>query len=329
MNYTIVGDPHATRKSLPTLELLCEQVETLGNPVIWLGDMLDTKSVISGNCLNFWHDYFVDSSLEHHVLVGNHDYFNLECNDHSLKTLGDLPQVTIHDEPTSLMMQDDVAMLFLPYIDDEQELLNILDQYNNDHVVFAHLEVAGFDYGNGLKMKGGVTVKELLKFKRVISGHIHMPQHKGSFRFLGSPFSKDFGESNQQKCIAVYNTRKNNLTLIPTNLPQHRTIELDCDSEFCDLENLKTLDPSDYYRFILTGTQENINNLALKKYLTPEFLALNTPKIIQRPTGLEDAPLLISDTASPQMQFSTWAGDVSKLSPNAISLGLEILEEVS
>src|SRR5690242_16327259 len=207
--YTIVGDPHITHKSLERSKKLFEIVEELGKPVIWLGDMLDTKEVIRGKCQNFLFDYFLRSKLGHTVLVGNHDYFNLDCKEHSLQALSIFPNVVVVDKP----IQFDNS-LFIPYIHDPLKLDAALKPFENKELnLFGHLEVRDFDYGNGQICTSGTSLERLKGFKRVISGHFHKYQEMGNLVYLGTPMSHSFGESNQIKYIAEFDTYSNILKL--------------------------------------------------------------------------------------------------------------------
>ncbi len=227
MNFTIIGDPHVKNGNLDLFWELAKLVEDKGNPAIWLGDFLDTKEVIRGKCINALIDYFKSSKLYHTILIGNHDWFNLDCKEHSLEALKLLSNVTIIDTPAHTPGQ----IGYLPYIHDREELKKAIKQMEKDHVriLIAHLELPSFDFGNGHICKDGLSLKSLSKFKHVISGHFHKHQQKDNITYPGTPFSHTFGEANQIKCIGTLNTKTGDLKLETTPFRRHISIEFDCD----------------------------------------------------------------------------------------------------
>lgn len=277
---TIIGDPHLKNSNIEIMEELTKQVELLGNPTIWLGDLLDTKEIIRGKCLNFWHNYFAQSPLRHIILVGNHDWFNLECKDHSLKTLDGLENVMIVDS----LEEIGPNTYGIPYIHDEDELKKVLKKIPKEAILFGHLEVCDFDFGNGRICDKGLSTKSFKKFKKVVSGHFHKFQDKGNLMYLGTPFSHSFGESNQDKFIATIDMETAEINLIPTKLPKHIDIDINLDefvqgSVIKDYRN-KGLEVQNHYRFILHGTSEQINNVNKNQFYDSEY----NIKFIDKPT---------------------------------------------
>lgn len=324
--YTIVGDPHVKPNNLDTFHKLTSKVEELGNHTVWLGDLLDTKEVIRGRCLNTCLEYFMNSKLQHTVLVGNHDWFNLECKEHSLEFLKMLDNVAVVDS----LIQNVAGFAFIPYIHDKETLKKTLKEASDSKILFAHLEVSNFDFGNGYICDEGLDLKDLSKFKKVISGHFHKFQQQGNLTYLGTPFSHSFGESNQTKYIATIN-EEGVLDLIETGFPKHVTIEFNCDN-LNDTKDHVLIpeifdDPKkplkDYYRVILTGKQENVDRFPKHMYNKIDI------KWIERPSDSIVSGLQISDTQSNETQFSEWAEKVADLDKDTIKLGVEILRSVN
>lgn len=311
--FTVIGDPHIVSKVLHLGRRLFDLVEFKGHPAIWLGDFLDTKEIIRGKCLNLIYDYFLSSKLEHIIIIGNHDYFNLECLDHSLKVLNSLPNVTIVDKRTELH-----GMHFIPYIHDLKVLKDELKQIPKDSVLFGHLEVQSFDFGNGHMCEAGLTTKSLNKFKRVISGHFHKYQQRGNLTYLGTPFSHSFGESDQIKYIGVYDKSKDELALEETNFPSHKTITVDC-----DVNNSVNVDvkPDDHVRLILTGSQQSIDKVKSSLSVSEDV------RVLTRPTDTV-LDMVIDENATNESQFQEWAKNVKQLDQETVDLGLQILGAV-
>lgn len=321
--FTVIGDPHITPKSLDKGATLFDIVESLGRHCVWLGDLLDTKEVIRGKCLNAFHEYFSRSKLQHIIIVGNHDWFNLECLDHSLKSLSALPNVTIID---SVKKHPALPFVFFPYIHDKNKLKEELKSIQNPEqcVLFGHFEVSGFDFGNGQLCEDGIVTHDDFKdFKRVISGHFHKLQQTGNFTYLGTPFSHSFGEANQDKVLGTYCVSDDTLNLTPTSFPRHLSLKLD----------LTKKDAEKKLEKFLAGNEDNINRIQL--FGTPEDVARfdrsKYAHLVAKWDDKSDAPIdsnvSIDESLDNKSQFSQWAKDVRQMDNETIMLGLSILED--
>lgn len=305
---TLVGDPHAKPDNLDKINTLFDMVEDLGNATVWLGDLLDTKELVRGKCLNTYLRRFKESKLNHTVLVGNHDLFRLDDTEHSLEALKALPNVTIVDKPYR-----HGSMLCLPYTHDPEQLKAWIKDHGDDFVtLFCHADIRNFDYGNGRISEEGMSVEDFEGLKRVISGHYHCFSERGNITYLGTPFSHSFGESNQDKFLGIYETSTDTLELIPTPFPRHITLNLSAD----EYGGADTNDV-DIYRIILTGTQEQIN----------KFNKRDGVKYIEMPSNVvEDAA--VSELDSPEQQFAKWATEIKGYSKEILDLGMEMLADV-
>ena len=308
---TVVGDPHAKPTNLDKINTLFDMVEDLGNTTIWLGDMLDTKELVRGSCLNTWLRRFKESKLTHVVLVGNHDWFNLECRQHSLEPLKELKNVTVVDRPIETL-EAGQRVLFLPYTHDKELLRQWVKAAPKNSIVFCHADIQGFDYGNGLISEDGVDVSDFKHLKRAISGHYHKYQELGKVTYLGTPFSHTFGESNQDKYIGLYDLESNSLEQLPTPFPRHVTIELDCSKYTGHHYN-----DVDIQRVILKGTQEEIDRIKREPNV----------KYIEDPSNMIKVNV-INEAESPEVQYVKWSKDIKGYSDDVVELGLEVLRDV-
>lgn len=307
--YTVVGDPHAKPDNLNKIDQLFDKIEELGNPCILLGDLLDTKEMVRGRCINKYIERLGNSSLKFFILVGNHDWFNLECEAHSLEPLKLLSNVTIIDKPMEFK-----HFVALPYIHDREVLSQkVLTLCDKNKALFCHVDMVNFDYGNGYMSEHGLTVKDFKKYPMVISGHYHKAQSEENFTYLGTPFSHSFGESNQIKYIGIYNTETNWLDLLETNFPKHITIEIEA-----AVDVRTNLNPNDYNRVIIKGVKEDIARV-------PRIAGV---KYIEKLTPSENSGIVIGENLTPTAQFELWAKEVKKFSPDLIKKGLEILKDV-
>lgn len=313
MKFTVIGDPHAKPDNLDKINELFDIIEELGNPCIFLGDLLDTKELIRGKCLNTYIERLAKSKLDFTILVGNHDWFNLECTEHSLEPLSLLPNVTMIDRPTELE-----GITYLPYIHEKHILIRYLKQAKGP--VFCHVDAVGFDYGNGHISENGIDPTTFKKPPVIISGHYHKYQKSGNFVYLGTPFSHSFGESDQEKFIGLFDTKTNKLDLLPSPFPQHRTHQiLELSDTLPEFLNVLAKD-CNYNRVILHLGPEGLSGLNLQDWPTIKFII--------KPFKAKAKQSIIKETDSPEVQFSKWAKDIRKLPKATIDLGLEILKDV-
>lgn len=313
MKLTIVGDPHIKNKNLEQANELFDLIESYGNPVVLLGDLLDTKEVIRGKSLNLLYKRLQRSKLNFTILIGNHDYFNLECQDHSLKVLESLPNVELVDD-----VVNKYGIYFIPYRHGSDNTLELLNRIPDNSIVFGHMDVISFDYGNGYISDSGLSIEDLSRFKKVISGHYHKPQSKDNLTYLGTPFSHSFGESNQDKYIGIFDTELHVLELIETPFPKHITKEINCDED----SSMEIYKDKDHVRLILKGTSENILKWKSNSSI-PEGV-----KIVERPTDEFMNGIEIDETADNNVKFQEWANNIKQLDLETIKIGLSILESV-
>lgn len=322
--FTTVGDPHITPKSLDKGTKLFMQVEALGKPTIWMGDLLDTKEVIRGKCLNLFYDYFKSSKLQHIVLVGNHDWFNLECLDHSLKPLSSLPNVRIIDK---IEKHPTLPFIFFPYIHDKSILKAKLAELSDPNLIaFGHFDVSGFDYGNGHLCEDGIiTHEDFSGFKRVISGHFHKLQQTGNFTYIGTPFSHSFGEANQDKVIGTYILDEDRLHLMPTDFPRHVSVKIDLSKTNANKKLQEFLDGNDsnLIRIQLHGTPEDVVKLDKSKFGNYQI------KWEDKSEATGTTRIDLDENLNNVGQFMQWAKEIKGLDESTVKLGLSILEAVN
>lgn len=352
MKYTIVGDPHAKPDNLDLINKLFDKVESMENPVIWLGDMLDTKEVVRGSCLNTYVKRFSQSKLNHYVLVGNHDWFNLECKEHSLEALKAIKNVTVVDSFFVIHDHDDTKLVLMPYQHDFSALLAKLTEFEKkkplnidshkralkmdkaraqktvnreDLILVMHQGFNNFDFGNGFVETNGLNLKDFEGFRLVISGHFHKMQKQDNLIYVGTPFSHSFGESNQSKFIGVLKTREGVVDLEEIFFRKHVTKIVDySEDEPYDLESVAGGLPEEWpSRIIIRGTEaqmlENHVDAIIPNYPHIKFI-----KEIQGNT----TQLKITEKSSNEEKFLRWATDIAKLDDETVALGKELLKNV-
>lgn len=307
---TVLGDLHAKHDNLDKLSELFGFTEQLGQPVIILGDLLDTKELIRGKCLNFYINTFSKSKLQYDIVVGNHDLFSLESEEHALQALSLLPNVRVHDKPH---YNSEFNIQFLPYCKKLLIVRDWLEQTPRSRIVCGHFDINSFDYGNGFKCDTGLDSDTFIQFPLILSGHYHKHQIRGNIFYLGTPFAQSFGETNQSKYIMSLDTTTLEYELVETWFPKYMTVEVDCDST---LEH-PTLDKINSNRVILRGTRENIS----------KFNKIDYIKYIESPSNVVSS-ISILETKSIEEQFMVWGLTIKGYSEGLVELGLGVLKDV-
>lgn len=309
MKFLVIGDTHCKPDNLVKIKQLFIKVESYDLPVIWLGDLLDTKDIVRAQCLNAYYKYFSTSKQQHIVLVGNHDYTTADCKEHSLEPLKALKNVKIVDKAFRLE-----NTLFLPYFRDNNLLRQELCRPAGIKFIVGHIDIKSFDYGNGFISEEGIHPDELAQYELVISGHYHKFQNRGNIVYLGTPFSHNFGEANQDKYLGIFDDEPMSFNVFKTTFPQHITLELNAMDT-----NVIQLNPSNYNRVIVKGTKEELDAFDYTPY--KQF------KVVQECiSGVVKSEL--KETETPEVLYSKWFKDIKKQEDtNLFNLGLDILKD--
>lgn len=311
--YLVVGDPHARPDNLHKINKLFHLVESKELPVIWLGDMLDTKDIVRAQCLNAYINYFKNSKLNHIVLIGNHDQLSANTQDHALEALKLLPNVKVVDKPYILD-----NLLFVPYYRSPEDFKLAISQaraIKSLNYLFMHQDIVSMDYGNGYISTEGNTLEDLKGFKLVISGHYHSYQDKDNLIYLGTPFSHNFGDTQQDKYLGVFDSESGKFQTIPTDFPKHITVTLDLSNP-----HHFEINEQDHGRVILKGTREQLDKFDMKMLSKFKIVQECQSNVVK--SGLKE-------TDSPEEIYSKWYKEVNKgEDAELFNLGLEVLKIV-
>ena len=150
----------------------------------------------------------------------------------------------------------------------------------------------------------------------VISGHFHKFDKRGNILYLGTPFSHDFGESDQRKFIAVLDLDHSDIQLIPTKMPEHRTYYIENPEDVKQLEKMKK---TNHNRIILCGKKEELSGLDLRHYpanVIERYVQGSSKKLDE-----------FFKQKSPASSFEFWAREVKKFPEELINLGIELLKD--
>lgn len=193
------------------------------NDIFILGDVFDTRQSLNVQTVNTVIDLFKNilNKFNIHIIVGNHDmYLTTDTDVNSLKILDLLPNVTIYEKPTNLLI-DNKKILMLPWVTDYTKVNDIIT--DNYDYCFCHADIIGFDLGGRLSETGFTAQTLLNKINHVYSGHYHNGVNKTylnnkSITYVGSPYQLTRIDRNTVKGYRILNIETNQQTLIENNI---------------------------------------------------------------------------------------------------------------
>ena len=169
--------------------------------LIHLGDVFDSRSSISTMVASKVVDAFkvLRSKVKKFVVIaGNHDYYSPNSSDIDTLSLI-LKNLDIDLITKGIHIDDDC--IYVPWYSWGDEIIQDVIYQHDIKYLFTHADI----------------VNESIKYKNVavFSGHIHIPELKQNSYNLGSCYSINFADSNQER--GFYVLKNNNLDFIPNN----------------------------------------------------------------------------------------------------------------
>ena len=224
----LISDEHYTPSTLELADAAVRQAirtaEALGVPLISCGDLLDTKDILRGVCMNAVIKTFSEAKCPIHLLVGNHTLVNEKGSEHVLHFLK--PYCNVIDTKTEILP----GVYALPYYSDQDALQSTLNTIPEGSTLILHQGVHSANLGHYLQDKSSLPKETFANF-RVLSGHYHCAQdikcgpiHKGNvglFTYVGNPYTLSYGESSDPTkgyCILMSD---GSVKRVPTNLRKH------------------------------------------------------------------------------------------------------------
>lgn len=178
-----------------------------GDILLHLGDWYDSRQSVNLKVLNLGVEVAEELSKVFtdgiHILIGNHDIWGKNSNDvNSLKSIKWIPGITIHEEPCSVLLGDRRFFL-MPWRKDHEAEVECLNAAQKHDYLCCHTDIRGLSFNKFVKIEDGVNIKDLQKFDRVYSGHIHYSQAVGNVKMLGSPYELTRSDMNNKKGITL------------------------------------------------------------------------------------------------------------------------------
>jgi len=214
-----------------------------GDVLLHLGDVYDNRTSINVKVLNKVINIFEDLSkiLPVHILIGNHDNFNLSDNDiNSVASIRNINNIYTYSEPT-LKTFGNTKCLLLPWVYGKNNEKEVLAAYNDKaKILFCHSDLNGARTQVNPTRPISKTICELDDFSgytKVYSGHIHIRQTISNFSFIGAPYHMDRNDIGNEKGITVVDPDTLQEKFIPNTFsPKFNKIYIDT------IEDLDTID---------------------------------------------------------------------------------------
>jgi DNA repair exonuclease SbcCD nuclease subunit len=189
-----------------------------GDVLFILGDWFDNRQLLDINVMNKSIDliFLLSDILPVYFMTGNHDiYRKHETDVNSLAAFRFIPNVHIFESPT-IISNGSNKILILPWVGDGEKE-ELYARSNDSDYIFAHTDIAGFRYDNGMNIKNGSKLQRLPGVKKLFSGHIHKRQeHKGSI-YIGSPYSTKRSDIGNKKGVYIFNPENDSTEFVPNN----------------------------------------------------------------------------------------------------------------
>lgn len=186
---------------------LCKEIYRPGDCLVHLGDVYDSRQSLNLKVLNMGIDIFEKLSDIFkdgiYIICGNHDIYGKESNEvNSLKSLKWIPRVNIFEEPVSVKLGSR-KVYFMPWRKDHVTDRETITEAEPHDYLFCHTDLKGLKFNRFVTIDEGLSFKEIDKFERVYSGHIHYSQNLGKIRMLGSPYQLTRSDTGNTKGITV------------------------------------------------------------------------------------------------------------------------------
>lgn len=239
--------------------------ETQPSAVVFCGDLFHTKSIMYASATKCFSDYLdslnreglINPDRKMYLIIGNHDYATLHTV-HSLEQFKKHQNVIVVEEATRI--SDKIGLV--SYCHDQSRLDSELDKLPGCDMIFGHFDINTFELTAGYEERHAYLSPGYFSnrgYRLVVSGHLHVPQDKnyGSMQitYVGSPYTVDWGESDQQKRFLMVDTDTYETSSIPTHLTLHKTITVSTRDKLPELP-ASELAAGIHFRVKVTGTME-------------------------------------------------------------------------
>tara|TARA_Y100000296_G_scaffold30273_1_gene35234 strand:- start:4838 stop:5896 length:1059 start_codon:yes stop_codon:yes gene_type:complete len=240
--------------------------------VIDLGDTFDRRKFVNYYTLKaanqMWFTPLKERGIDLHILIGNHTTFYKDTNEVNSPDLL-LSGHHVYSEATDIEL-DGIKFLMIPWINSANHSKTVRAiKRTKAQLVFAHLELQGFEVSTGIKLDHGMTLKHFEKFDMVMTGHFHHKSHRENVYYLGAPHENTWIDYEDPKGFHLFDTGTRVTEFIRN--PYTMFNKLWYNDEGRELENILNFNAEKY-----VGTYVKV---ILTKCTNPYFLDLFLEKL--------------------------------------------------
>ncbi|MCS7317034.1 MAG: metallophosphoesterase [Candidatus Dojkabacteria bacterium] len=243
----IIGDPHFGVRSNNekylevfynyfTKDILKIIQEHKIQDVRILGDYFNDRNTINLKTLNIGMEVFKVflnkiPNVKFSLLLGNHDiYYNTTLEVNSLEVLSLFPNVRIIKD-VEIETICNKKIVSIPWLIQNTQVCNkffeILQNNEKYDVLFCHLELGEFLSNYDNSQKYFIKKKDLKKFSKVFSGHIHKKIFEDNIYYVGTPYQLYWSDLNLEKGVHIYDIENDKIEFIVNSTsPKHIIIFL-------------------------------------------------------------------------------------------------------
>lgn len=190
-----------------------------GDILFILGDWFDNRQLLDIYVMNTSIDIVMElaSILPLYFITGNHDiYKKYDTDVNSIVAFKYIPNVTIYEKPL-IVTNGENRILVLPWVGDKDQEENFIKSNEYDYI-FAHTDIAGFQYDNNRLISKGVNLHKVKGIRRLFSGHIHKRQEQAHYIYIGSPYHTKRSDIGNSKGVYLFNPEHNRIKFTPNHL---------------------------------------------------------------------------------------------------------------
>jgi DNA repair exonuclease SbcCD nuclease subunit len=206
-----------------------------GDVILCLGDLFDNTTSVNIKAINIavnWWSWFEEQNMDSILLVGNHDMFGESSKEYtSTNLLKNFSRLKIISRAEKIIY-DDIVCAFMAYERNLSVQRSILQELTPAKYLFCHTDLLGCrirpktQYDKG-ELDHGMDISEFVAFDSIWSGHIHLRQDIGNFRYVGCPYHQDKRDVGDKKGIWTLEPSSGKSEFIPNNYsPEYRIIHV-------------------------------------------------------------------------------------------------------
>lgn len=283
--------------------------------IINSGDTFHNHNELLGTELAVYREFLDQCStlgIKVITIVGNHDLCAPKKTKsekvfdymHSLEGFKGHAHHLIVDEPTIITI-DGKPVGLTPFCRTEAHYKNMFETFTGKtDTLFGHFDCDGFKYTpeSGEIVDKWCTPDHFAGFKLILSGHYHQHQkkilpHGASMTYLGTQYTTNHGQTNQEKFLGVIDLSKNEFKYVTTPFTLHKTVHVYANQDIPKVSK-EDKDNGVDVRLKLIGTTEELKGIKIPR----EFMGKTSHKIIKN----ESKRLDISATENKTESFKKY-----------------------